>query len=88
MNPDDIKCPADVVRWLGSHVEWTDEASRDMAEKATDVLTLAGTPRSSDAVVEAALQWYSEADPDGEGPSRGAEEALWDACRALVSVGK
>jgi len=42
MNPSDIKTPADVAKWLKNHVEWSDEASRDMMLAAVSVLTTCG----------------------------------------------
>ena len=49
-----LKTVADVTRWIGRDVEWADEASRDRASEAVNVLTLAFTPRSSDGLDQAA----------------------------------
>ena len=38
MKPKDIRTAADVATWLRHHVEWSDEASRDMALAAVRVL--------------------------------------------------
>jgi hypothetical protein len=41
-----MKKPLDVVDWLKYHVEWNDEASRDMGQKAIAVLTVAHGERA------------------------------------------
>jgi hypothetical protein len=48
MKPQDIQPAADVVRWLRHYVEWNDEASRDMALAAIDVLTRDGFDKPAD----------------------------------------
>jgi hypothetical protein len=38
MNLKDLKTLADVSRWLAHHVEWSSEASSDMATRAVTII--------------------------------------------------
>lgn len=44
MKLGDINTTADVIRWLRSHVEWNDEHSKDMANRACVVLRASMPP--------------------------------------------